>query len=302
MPASFAPPLMRPFWWGLMACACLLAGCDYLSQLRKSGNADEAVAVPVARVHDKFLYQSDLTGLVPPRTLAKDSAALVQRYVDSWIRKQLLMHEAAERINMDEAEINRRMEDYRYDLIVYAYEKQFLEENLDTAITEAQIKQYYDEHQGNFELRQNIVQACYVKVSNQAQRLGLLRQWMQAGRPQMEQIREYAYGFASNYHLQDTLWVDFDDLVLGTPFSEELENKKVATLKNSRFLETSDSAFHYMLRVIDYKLSSEISPLEFVREQIRDILINKRRVELRRDHERDILNRAEKNEDYEIFE
>ena len=99
----------------------------------------------------------------------------------------------------------------------------------------------------------------------------------------------------------EILWVDFDDLTIGSPFSEELDNN-LTLLKRQSFFQTSDSLHNYYIRVIDYKLSSDISPITFVKNQVRDIIINRRRVELQRAHEKDILNRAEKNEDYEIFE
>lgn len=278
----------------------LLTSCEYLENLRGREGASEDT--PIARVQDKYLYQRDLTGIVPPRTASEDSADMANRYVDSWIRKQLLMFEAESRLAMDEVEINRRIEDYRYDLIVYAYEKQFLEEHLDTAVTDTQIEEYYKENKSNFELRQNIVKAYMITVPKQAQGMGNLKRWMQSsGTGQLEKIREYAYRYGSNYHLNDSLWIDFEDLTLGTPFAEELDNN-ISVLKRKSFFQTSDSLHNYFIKVLEYKLTSDISPITFVREQVRDIIINRRRVDLQRSHEKDILNRAEKNEDYEIFE
>lgn len=289
--------------WGAISFLCLLGmltSCGYIDQLKNLGSSDEVSEEPIARAKGRYLYQRDMNGLVPPRSSAEDSANLVRRYVDSWIRKQLLMLEAEERLEMDEAEINRRIEDYRYDLLVYAYEKQFLEEHLDTAVTQQQIEEYYEENKRNFELRQNIVKACFLKIPKEAQRLGRVKRWMK-GVVQVKDLQEYAYGYATDYHLNDSIWVDYDGLIAGSPFVEEISNE-MRLFRQKSFVEASDSTHQYYLRILDYKLSSDISPLEFVEDQIRDIIINSRRVGLRRDHERDILNRAEKNEDYEIFE
>ena len=256
-----------------------LYGCSYIEELRKLGDSGQSSEEPIARAKGQYLYQSDLKGIVPPRSSGEDSANIANRYIDSWIRKKLLMLEAEERLEMDEAEINRRIEDYRYDLLIFAYEKQFLKEHLDTSITQQQIKEYYEENKRNFELRQNIVKACFLKVPKEAQRLGRVKSWMR-GNVKIEKLQEYAYGYATDYQLSDSVWVDYEELVFGTPFVEEIANES-RFLRQRGLAEASDDTHHYYLRIIDYKLDSDISPLEFVREQIRDIFINSRRVELR---------------------
>ena len=93
---------------------------------------------------------------------------------------------------------------------------------------------------------------------------------------------------------------DFDDLIESSPFVSEIPNK-VQTIRRQKFLETSDSTHTYYIRILDYKISDGVSPLDFVRNQVEDIILNKRKMEIRKKHEEEIRSQAEKNDDYEIF-
>ena len=88
-----------------------------------------------------------------------DSAKLVEAYIDSWIRKQLLIQEASRKIDINEAEVERKVLDYRYSIIAYEYQNYYIKQNLDTAVSNAEIEKYYKDNIDNFILKQNIVQA-----------------------------------------------------------------------------------------------------------------------------------------------
>lgn len=284
----------------LLLILTVLSGCEYLQGLRNQNNTKDQKVI--ARVHDKILYEKDLKGITQGRLTSEDSANITSRFVDLWIKKQLMLHVAEENTEFDEEEINRRVEDYKYDLLVYAYEKNYIEGHLDTVVTEEQIQEYYLNNKDNFELRQNIVKGIFVKVPNGSRRMNSLKRWMSRGQltKNLEDIREYAYGVGGSHHLTDSVWVDFEELIAHTPFMTELTNRMRA-VKSNQLLETSDSLYTYYLRVLDFKLLSDTSPLGFVKDQIRDIIINKRKVELRKKHESEIWSKAEKNKEYEIF-
>ena len=278
----------------------MLWSCDYIKQFNKQEEVQQAA--PIARVHDKKLYPDDLKGLVPENASKEDSTSRVERFVDAWIKKQLMMHVAEENTTLDEAEINRRIEDYKYDLLVYAYEKQFVAENLDTLVTGAQIEAYYEENKSNFELRQNIVKGVFLTVPKDARKVNALKKWMQANPvdKQLEKIKDYALSSATAYHINDSVWIEFDDLIINTPFVSELPNK-IQTLKRQKFLETDDEDNYYFIRILSYKLDSDTSPIEFVQDQIKDIILNKRRMELRKAHEKSILEQAKNDNSYEVY-
>ncbi len=280
-----------------LALIVTIPGCEYLKGTG-AGLEDETA---VARVGDKYLYKNELSGLISGRTTSKDSASIVERYVDTWIRKQLLLKSAEENMDLNEEEILKKIQDYRYQLIVYEYEKEYIQKHLDTAISEAQIQKYYEENVDNFQLKQNIVKGLFLKIPNEAPKIEDLKSWFNSNKPQdVEKITSYAYSFGDSYLLDDSVWLDFDEFLYNTPFNDEITNP-IQVLKKGKFLQTSDSLFNYYIKINDYKIIDEASPLEFVRDQVKNILLNRRIVSLKKTQENEIYDKALNSNEYEVY-
>ncbi len=255
----------------------------------------------VARVNEVFLYETDLSGIVDDRTSPEDSTARVTAYVNSWIRKQLIIQEATRRMNIDEAEVERKVLEYRYSLIGYEYQNFYIRQHLDENISPQEIADYYNTHQDNFALKQNIVQGTFIKVPRTAPRTNKVKDMIFSRKPKdLEELRSYCLSFSTAYHLSDSLWMEFDKLVVNSPIAE-IPNK-IQFLKTNPYYETSDADFLYFLKIDNYKISDNVSPLEFVKEDIRNILLNKRKVELARALEDEVYENAVKQKNFEIFD
>ena len=130
----------------LCALALTAVSCD-LFKIKEDPQPVDPNSTAVARVFQSFLYPEDLEGLTSDATNASDSTDIVDRYVRSWIKKQLLINKAAEEIDFDEAELSRKILDYRYALMVHEYKQLHIDNNLNTDVTEEEIQSYYDDHQ-----------------------------------------------------------------------------------------------------------------------------------------------------------
>jgi hypothetical protein len=277
----------------------LLGGCD-LIQMKKNGTGEDESRQTVARVNNAYLYKDELSGIVPPGTGAEDSAMRVESYVESWIRKQLLIQEASKKININEAEVERKILDYRYSLIAYEYQSQYIKQNLDTSISEVEIAEYYKNNIDNFILKQNIVRATYIKIPNNAPRAKNLKALISSkDEDDQKELKSYCLSFAAAYHIADSSWIVFDDLVRNSPLAE-IPNK-VQFLKTNPYYENSADNFLYILKVEEYRISDNVSPLEFVRDEIKNIILNKRKVELAKKLEDEIYNYALEKEEFEII-
>lgn len=276
----------------------LLGGCDLIRM--KDDPVTEEGESPIVRVHDQYLYPSDLEGITPEDMSEEDSVARVEGFINTWIRKQLLIHEAAEKIQFNEADLERKILDYRYSLMGYEYQSYYINENLDTDISEEEIATYYEENRDNFLLKQNIIRCKYVKLSRNAPKPERVSGWIQSNKPQdQEELNSYCLSFASTYHLNDSVWIEFDEVIKNSPLAE-IPNK-VQFLRNNRYNETSDDEYMYFLKIEEYKISDNISPLEFVDDEIRNIILNKRKVQLAEKLEDDVYEKAEQENDFEIF-
>lgn len=276
-----------------------LHGCEFIRMKNEKISAPVGPK-PVARVNDQFLYLDELAGIVDLRSSPEDSAARMNAYVNSWIRKQLMIQEASKRMNIDEAAVDRKLLDYRYSLISYEYQNFYIRQHLNAVISEKEVAAYYASHFDNFILKQNIVQGTYIKVPKSAPRTGKLKDMIFSKKEKdQEELRSYCLSFSVAYHLGDSSWIEFDKLVVNSPIAE-IPNK-IQFLKTNPYYETSNADFLYFLKVDNYKISDNVSPLEFVKEDIRNILLNKRKVELARALEDEVYENAAKQKNFEIF-
>jgi hypothetical protein len=285
--------------YGVAVLFCtLLAGCDLIKMKGKTG--EEKERQPVARVNNAYLYKDELTGIIPPGGPPEDSTQRVEAYIDSWVRKQLLIQEATRRIDINEAEVERKILDYRYSIIAYEFQAYYVKQHLDTVVSKAEIETYYKENIDNFILKQNIVQATFIKVPKTAPRTNKIKELIYSDREKDErELKSYCLSFSAAYHISDSTWIVFDELVRNSPLAE-IPNK-IQFLKSNPYYETSDDNYLYFLKVDAYRISDNVSPLEFVMDDIQNIILNRRKVALAKKLEDEVYNNALDDKEFEIY-
>jgi hypothetical protein len=276
-----------------------LTSCDFI-KMRRDGSIEDKNRQPVARVNNAYLYKDELGGIVPQNSSKTDSTARVEAYIESWIRKQLLIQEATRKININEAELERKILDYRYSIIAYEYQSYYVKQNLDTIVKAPEIETYYKENIDNFILKQNIIRATFIKVPKNAPQTKKIKEWIfSAAEDDKADLKSYCLSFSVAYHISDSTWMIFDELVRNSPLAE-IPNK-VQFLKTNPYHETEDESYLYFLKVDEYRISDNVSPLEFVRDEITNIILNKRKVQLAKKLENDVYNNALDDKEFEIF-
>ena len=126
---------MKKFVIGLVTVLALVS-----CQNSRNGNCDKVVAT----VYDKVLYQSDLQSVLYEGINTNDSIVRTKAFVDNWIRRQLLIHQAENTIDKEELDFSKQIEDYRNSLIIYKYETILIEQNLDTIVSDEDIARYME--------------------------------------------------------------------------------------------------------------------------------------------------------------
>nr|WP_236587941.1 peptidyl-prolyl cis-trans isomerase [Marivirga aurantiaca] len=278
----------------------LFGACEYISLKQYTSDEPEEKKTPIAKVESSILYLEDLKGIVGKEASSTDSANLMNRYVNSWIQKQLLIDEASEKINFDVASIDRKVLDYKFALMVHEYKKYHVSQNLDTSISQTEIEEYYDENKNNFELKQNIIRGYFVKITKNAPKIKKLKTLVSSNKEDdFNELKSYCFRYAESYFLEDSVWINFDEVIRNTPFKSV--SNKVQFLKTNNYAEEEDEDFLYLLKIKEYKISDQISPLEFVRNDIKQIILNKRKVAIANQLEKDVFARAQKTNKYEIY-
>lgn len=272
--------------------------CDLFKIKSEEGEEDDPVLATVGKNTLRF---SDIEFIRKENQGELDSSELVNRYLQNWIRKQLMIREASNNLNLNEAELERKLLDYRYALIVYEFEKSFVEQNLDRDVSLQEIEDYYNAHKENFSLKEIIVRTNFVKLEkNLPQKRQLERLLRNQRESNKGELKELALRYANNYYLEDVNWVKFDDIILNTPLAQN--PNKVQLLKNNSLISVDDDNYTYYFSILEYKLQDQVPPLEFVRDEISKIIVNKRRVALAEQLHKDVYNKALDNNEFRIYD
>lgn len=271
----------------------LLTGCQYFQPKEVT---EEKV---IARVGEKQLVQSNLAELIPANLSPTDSAVFVEKFILDWVKKQLMISRAEEAIDFNEARIQNKVLDYQYALMVHELEQKYIDANINEEVSNSEIQAYYNEKAENFVLRQNLAKCIYFKFPSKAPNIWRFRRSLRNYPQDSLQIWEYANQHAVKAFVEDSVWIKFDEVLMETPLKNV--NDKAAFLKANSSVEVSDEDYIYFLRIFEHKVIGEIAPLEFIRESIEDIIINKRKIALKKELEKKIYEEAEQTNAFEIY-
>jgi len=270
-----------------------LSSCSLLPQ--KAKNKEKAIA----RVNDKYLYPEDLVNVVPAGTGANDSTEITAAYINNWVRQELLLKQAEDNLDETNRDFTDQIEQYRNSLIIYAYESELVKQKLDTVVPQSEIEEYYKKNQSNFYLRENIVLASYVIMSKNSPFAAKAKSLLVSNRDaDKEKLQTLCQENNLNFLINDGTWISFADLARKIPVTVDDPEE---FLRKNKYFEVKDSTTMYYVAISDYKSKESISPLNFETENIRTILLNKRKAALLQRMEDDLISNAVKHKKYEIF-
>ncbi len=234
----------------------------------------------IASVNHENLLLSQIRNKIGNKLFNEtDSANFVNSYVDSWIEEQVLVQKALESHKVNESEISEKAEHYKNTLLIHAYLNQKIKESLDTTISEQEIKDYYDHHQIDFQLKDYLVKVLYIKVSEDAPDIDNVSKWYKLRKPEdIEHIKKFTGLYATNFYYDENNWIYFDEIIKEIPVQDINKDKFITRKSETKFTE---NGYYYFLNITDYKLKNALSPIEFERNNIKQRIINNRIYELR---------------------
>ena len=287
---------MMKWWYGLILVAFLstVGSCGNLLQR----NEDKK---PLARVGDSYLYREDIAALLTEEMSEEDSAIFVSNYVNKWATKQLLLSKS--RINLPEErleEFDRLVEDYRTDLYTRAYKEALVLQGQDTTISDSELESFYEAQKENFRLKEKIIRLRFVEIPlnflNKENVISRLRRFDE------EDVR-YLDSIAVQFrklNLNDSLWVPVSRVMQEIPVLTEDNERRY--LKNSQFFELQDASGVYLTHINAVLDVNEIAPLDYVEPSIRQVILNRRKLDYVRKLETELIDEATKEKEFEVYE
>ena len=276
----------------ILVLTLLLSSCTFFNK------TDERV--PVARVNDTFLYFDDIKDLVSEGITKDDSTIVVQNYIKNWATQQLFVDGAI--LNLSETKqesFNKLVKQYKNDLYTKAYIEALVKRNIDTVVPIKKAQAYYDLNKEVFKLNEELLKFRYIHVDeNMINFEDIKTKFKRFNKEDKIELDSISIQFKS-YSLNDSIWIKVKQVIDKIP-SITSENKN-ELLKKSNFVQLKDSLGVYLMQINDVLLRNDTAPLEYVKSTINQIVINKRKLELIRELEKDITKDAIKNKQFEIY-
>jgi len=263
------------------------------------GGANKSSENILARVYDDYLYESELKDIIPPGSKVKDSILIAQNYINNWISQKIILYKAQRNLLDKDMLFEKQLEDYRNSLIIYKYETKLISQSLDTVVTDSDIETYYNDNIGNFQLKDNIVKVYYARLNIEIPELKKIRRFFNSSIPEYrDSVEVYIENLADLYYLDDETWILFDDVLKYVPINTYNQE---AYLKNHRRIEITDDDYVYFVHFSDFKIKDGVSPLSFEKANIRQIIINKRKLDIIGKMRDEVFQSALENNEFEIY-
>lgn len=253
----------------------------------------------VARVGEHRLHRSQLESYIPAGVSSEDSVGLAQQYIRAWAEELLLLDMADEQLSKEEKDVSEELESYRRSLLKYRYEQLYINQRLDTLVTEEEVQAYYKANPDKFVLDRPVVKARYMIIPADSHSLKEIRTLMSSDEDSdILEAESLAYTAAIKYGDSSDTWMDAITLAqeLGTDYLSLL-----GSIKN-QFAELPDNAGNLRIAyIVDIVQQGKTAPEEFCAERIRDIILNTRKHALTAALEQDLLEDARRNNRFVIY-
>jgi len=267
-----------------------LTSCNYLG-FRSRDNI-------VAQVGSQCLYERDIQNLIPLGTSYNDSILMLKQYINSWALKYLLLDKANTELSKTDRDVENELEEYRNSLIAYRYEKQYIEIRLDTLVTEQEARDYYLNNSKNILLNNSVVKGRVIKISSGSPNLGKIKSLYKANSlEEVDELERICYNSADHFNNFGNEWVDLTSVARELPLDLYwCENE----LKSSNYIEAKDSLYNYFAFFTEKIGPNQTPPFEFYVPQIKEIIIGKRKQNLIKELEKELISEALKNNTIQI--
>ena len=267
----------------------MLASCRAISRFL---HGDEVVA----QVYDIPLFKSELDKVIPSGLSEEDSVRLTTQYINSWALEQVFVELAEQQLSKSEKDLTKELETYRRALLKYRYEQLYINERLDTAVSEDMIRKYYEDNPDKFILKNPVAKARFLSISTQSPMREQIRKKMSSSElADLLEADSMAYSSALKYMTWDGRWIDISKL----SFEFGLSNSALISKKKGNWIEISDSlGLTNVAYISAFRDKGDKAPIEYCATTIKEMIVGARKQELVNSLEQNLLDDARQNKKF----
>ncbi len=242
----------------------------------------------IASVNEKVLLRSELLSEMPSQL--EDSTYFVEKFINDWIRRQLLLSHAEINLSVDLDKYEKQVEDYRASLLIFAYQQELINQNLDSSISFSDINDYYDSYISEFDLSNNIFKGRFIIIDKLAPDINFVNSnYKSDNEVIIKELENYCLKYAKEYYIETDKWNYFSSINNKLP---RLIDDEVTFLINTDGVFFEDANYRYYVYIDEYRVKGDTSPLALELDKIKDVLLNKKKVNYLKELEEDLYEIA----------
>ena len=256
---------------------------------------------PIARVNDNFLFFSDIQDSLDENMSQNDSMLAVNSAINNWASKKLLYEKAIFNLsNSKQNELDLLVKSYESDLYISNYEKDWLKTRVDTIVSNDQLESYYNDNKNKFRLRQDILLARFIELPiENFNKTQIVRSFKRLNFQDKIYLDSISLQFKSSF-INDSVWLRPE--LFFNKFKIENKINYNRYFKKKRFFEIKDLESLYLVYISDIQKKNDYAPMTYVKPTLVQILLNKRKLEMKKQLKIDILKRGIAEYDFEIYD
>jgi len=261
-----------------------------------SGCSDQDVVV--ASVNDHELTMEQAERLMDALGYDINKKEDWKTFLESWTTNEAYRQELMEADEKRSEIVSLKGKNFEGELSRFYLEEREISKKLDTTITEKELKDHYAKNKDQFSLQDYLVKALYIKIPKGIEVESKLKEsYLLKNDKDLTRVNSYAKLYAEDFYFDDAQWIYFNDLVKDIPLKEYNRDNLILNRTKTYF---SDQEFTYFVNILDYRVKDEVPPFDFLKGQIREIILARRISVLREQIENEIKQRVNKKHDIQI--
>lgn len=253
----------------------------------------------VAEAGDAVLTEREVAAAIPAGLPAEDSMRIAANYVEAWARKQVKLREAEKVLAENGIDVESMVEDYRNSLLSRRLDMYYVENCVDTLVSDTLTEAYYSQHKPEFRMDRDIVKGRVVVLPADFRWRTRLKTLMGDSDPDSQE--DFA-GLVAKNGIKITNfseWIEADKLLRCLPASQDDDYSRL--LRSKKVEEIVDGDYRYYVQITDRVLKGEQAPLEWVDGVVRNIIYNKRSEEMLKHIEDSLYSAACRDGEVKIY-
>ena len=255
----------------------------------------------IAKYKSNYLFYEDIKKYIPKNLSEKESLVLIENEIAKWAKNHILIEQA--NINLNNEKKNQLLvmaKEYSDELFSFHYKEKIVKSLMDTVVNQNSIDEYYKQNKINYKLNEDIVKARFIKISNENFEIPNIRnRFRRFNKSDISFLDSISLQFSA-YSFNDSIWINKD--VFFSKLPEVRDYVKNNIVKKNLFYQLEDSLELYLIKVSESALRNTIAPIDYLEPTLRQILVNKRKLEFIRNFENELYIDAIQTKELEIYE